>query len=88
MPPSFRFPPLREGNREGRAYSVPPACRGNLKEGVLFYTYFLKLWLCDRYYHSSTLIDIGGKRCVMRSPRLLMVRTPSDLLRKRSCAAE
>ena len=29
LPPSFRFPPLREGNREGRAYSVPPACRGN-----------------------------------------------------------
>jgi hypothetical protein len=22
LPPSFRFPPLREGNREGRAYSV------------------------------------------------------------------
>jgi len=22
------------GNRERRAYSVPPACRGNLKEGV------------------------------------------------------
>jgi len=32
LPPSFRFPPLREGNREGRAYSVPPAGRGNLKE--------------------------------------------------------
>jgi hypothetical protein len=35
LPPSFRFPPLREGNREGRAYSVPPASRGNLKEGVI-----------------------------------------------------
>ena len=32
MPPSFRFPPLREGNRVG---SVPPACRGNLTEGVV-----------------------------------------------------
>jgi hypothetical protein len=31
LPPSLRFPPLREGNR---ARSVPPACRGNLKEGV------------------------------------------------------
>ena len=31
LPPSFRFPPLREGNR---ALSVPPASRGNLKEGV------------------------------------------------------
>jgi hypothetical protein len=34
-PPSFRFPPLREGNRKKRAYSVPPARRGNLKEGVI-----------------------------------------------------
>jgi hypothetical protein len=32
---SFRFPPLREGNRKKRAYSVPPASRGNLKEGVI-----------------------------------------------------
>ena len=32
-PPSVRFPPLREGNREGRTPSVPPAGRGNLKEG-------------------------------------------------------
>jgi hypothetical protein len=31
LPPSFRFPPLREGNQTD---SVPPACRGNLKEGV------------------------------------------------------
>jgi|GEM_PF-132819 len=35
LPPSLRFPPLREGNRVGdRVESVPPACRGNLKEGV------------------------------------------------------
>jgi UDP-N-acetylmuramoylalanine--D-glutamate ligase len=44
LPPSLRFPPLREGNREaGQASplregnhddSVPPARRGNLKEGV------------------------------------------------------
>ena len=33
LPPSFRFPPLREGNRERRAYSVPPASKGNLEEG-------------------------------------------------------
>jgi hypothetical protein len=44
-PPSYRFPPLREGNRarvrfpptsrgEPRKGSVPPARRGNLKEGV------------------------------------------------------
>jgi 4-diphosphocytidyl-2-C-methyl-D-erythritol kinase len=31
MPPSVRFPPLREGNQPP---SVPPAGRGNLKEGV------------------------------------------------------
>jgi 4-diphosphocytidyl-2C-methyl-D-erythritol kinase len=31
MPPSVRFPPLREGNHPP---SVPPASRGNLKEGV------------------------------------------------------
>jgi hypothetical protein len=31
LPPSLRFPPLREGNR---APSVPPAGRGNHKEGV------------------------------------------------------
>ena len=35
LPPSFRFPPLREGNQ---ADSVPPACRGNLKEGVAIET--------------------------------------------------
>jgi hypothetical protein len=32
LPSSFRFPPLREGNRARRAYSVPPARRGNLQE--------------------------------------------------------
>jgi len=31
LPPSLRFPPLREGNHPP---SVPPASRGNLKEGV------------------------------------------------------
>jgi hypothetical protein len=46
-PCSLWFPPLREGNREGRAYSVPPASRGNLKEGVLAYPYFCELWLSD-----------------------------------------
>jgi hypothetical protein len=47
LPPSLRFPQLREGNRgagqvpplreenrEGRTRSVPPAGRGNLEEGV------------------------------------------------------
>ena len=48
-PPSLRFPPLREGNRVGRVGSVPPACRGNLKEGVIGHTRFCKLWLRDWY---------------------------------------
>jgi hypothetical protein len=44
LPPSLRFPPLREGNRVGEGSSplreenqigaVPPAGRGNLQEGV------------------------------------------------------
>ena len=35
LPPSSRFPPLCEGNRTGdRTEWVPPACGGNLKEGV------------------------------------------------------
>jgi UDP-3-O-[3-hydroxymyristoyl] N-acetylglucosamine deacetylase len=32
LPPSLRFPPLREGNQPN---AVPPAGRGNLKEGVI-----------------------------------------------------
>jgi hypothetical protein len=43
LPPSCRFPPLREGNRERRAYSVPPARRGNLKEGVLVHSCYYSL---------------------------------------------
>jgi hypothetical protein len=53
LPPSFRFPPLREGNRVGRVGSVPPACRGNPKEGVIGHTRFCELWLCDWYYSST-----------------------------------
>jgi hypothetical protein len=48
-PCSFRFPPLCEGNRVGRVGSVPPACRGNLKEGVIGHTRFCELWLRDWY---------------------------------------
>jgi len=50
LPPSLWFPPLREGNRVGRVGSVPPACRGNLKEGVIGHTRFCELWLRDWYY--------------------------------------
>jgi hypothetical protein len=42
-----RLSPLREGNREGRAYSVPPASRGNLKEGAIHAT------LDAHWYHIS-----------------------------------
>ena len=49
LPPSLRFPPLREGNRVGRVGSVPHACRGNLKEGVIGHTRFCELWLRDWY---------------------------------------
>jgi autotransporter translocation and assembly factor TamB len=61
LPPSFRFPPLREGNRAGgwlsllcegnhggRTCSVPPAGRGNLQEGVLF-SRFGEVWSGDWY---------------------------------------
>ena len=52
LPPSCRFPPLREGNRERRADSVPPARRGNLKEGVFNRACFCKL--CPRdWYHTT-----------------------------------
>ena len=46
LPPSLRFHPLREGNQTD---SVPPACRGNLKEGVIGHTHFCELWLGDWY---------------------------------------
>ena len=44
-PPSFRFPPLREGNRERRAYLVPPVSRENLKEGVFDCCFFVNFGL-------------------------------------------
>ena len=52
-----RFPPLREGNRVGRVGSVPPACRGNLKEGVIGHTRFWELRLRDWYDSHQTTID-------------------------------
>ena len=61
LPPSLRFPPLREGNRERRAYSVPPACRGNLKEGVLVYPYFCELWLSDWYKEVARQMTVRRK---------------------------
>ena len=44
--PLLQVPPASRG--EPRRGSVPPACRGNLKEGVLVYPRFYELWLGDR----------------------------------------
>jgi hypothetical protein len=49
LPPLLQVPPASRG--EPRTGSVPPACRGNLKEGVLVYPYFCELWLGDGYYN-------------------------------------
>jgi hypothetical protein len=45
LPPSLRFPPLREGNRWG---VVPPVNRGNLKEGSSNATVVRNLSIVDR----------------------------------------
>jgi hypothetical protein len=68
LPPSFRFPPLREGNRERRAYSVPPACRGNLKEGVINCCFF-ELWLSDWYKLPQGGRGVGGESRKYEPPR-------------------
>ena len=59
LPPSFRFPPLREGNRERRAYSVPPASRGNLKEGVTNCCFFVNFGLAIGISRSSASFSQG-----------------------------
>jgi hypothetical protein len=42
----------------GRVGSVPPACRGNLKEGVIGHTRLCELWLRDWYeIHPSDPAD-------------------------------
>jgi hypothetical protein len=69
LPPSCRFPPLREGNRERRAYSVPPARRGNLEEGVLVYPYFCELWLGDWYKLPQGGRGVGGEGRKYEPPR-------------------
>ena len=68
LPPSFRFPPLREGNHERRAYSVPPACRGNLEEGVLVYPHFCELWLSD-WYNTDRVVRVYNCPPPAGSPR-------------------
>jgi hypothetical protein len=46
--PLLKVPPASRG--EPRRGSVPPACRGNLKEGVAITAIFYELWLCNWYY--------------------------------------
>jgi hypothetical protein len=38
------------GNRAGRTRAVPPACRGNLQEGVLQCPRFGEVWFSNWYY--------------------------------------
>jgi uncharacterized membrane protein YccC len=45
-PPPAGSPRFARGT-EPRAHSVPPACRGNLKEGVVNYACFYELWQRD-----------------------------------------
>jgi len=79
----FQHAPLPTSPVDGGGVTAPSPPAGRVGVGAMF-----KSHCKDTYYHSSTLTDIGGKRCVMRSPRLLIVRTPSDLLRMLSCVAE
>jgi len=78
LPPSLRFPPLREGNRVGRVGSVPPACRGNLKEGVIGHTRFCELWLRDWYYYA---LSMGLSLDMQRTPPMAFPTSPLLLLR-------
>ena len=61
-PPSLRVPPLREGNRR---VLVPPACRGNLKEG-LSTAVFCELWLGDWYKGTSLEFTVCEARTLFR----------------------
>jgi hypothetical protein len=42
-------------------FRVPPACRGNLKEGVIGHTRFCELWLRDWYYLDWRVMTGRGK---------------------------
>jgi hypothetical protein len=52
---TFQYPcsvgsPRFARGTEPRVHAVPPARRGNLKEGVIGHTRFCELWLRDWYY--------------------------------------
>ncbi len=61
MPPSFRFLRFARGTKP-RACSVPPAGRGNLKEGVTITAIFYELWLCNWYDSYQSPFDRKTRR--------------------------
>jgi hypothetical protein len=78
-PPSIRFPPLREGNRAGEN-AVPPASRGNLKEGVStsqHITLFLRLWLLIALAAAVWGVPFQAMRHLLYAlPPLILILTP------------
>jgi hypothetical protein len=52
-PPPLGSPRFARGTKP-RACSVPPAGRGNLKEGVAITAIFCELWLCNWYNYAAS----------------------------------
>ncbi len=91
-PPSLRFPPLREGNRAGAGShtlregnpagenAVPPARRGNLKEGVPTSQHiilFLRLWLLIALAAAVWGVPFQAMRHLLYAlPPLILILTP------------
>jgi hypothetical protein len=63
--PLLKVPPASRG--EPRTGSVPPACRGNLKEGVST-AVFCELWLGDWYYSFGELQSLLGEDARLMLP--------------------
>ena len=60
-PPPLGSPRFARGTKP-RACSVPPAGRGNLKEGVAITAIFYELWLCNWYNRRSRLRNRRSRR--------------------------
>jgi hypothetical protein len=91
-PPSIRFPPLREGNRAGAGShtlregnpagenAVPPASRGNHKEGVSTSQHiilFLRLWLLIALAAAVWGVPFQAMRHLLYAlPPLILILTP------------
>jgi hypothetical protein len=90
-PPSIRFPPLREGNPEGAGShtlregnragenAVPPASRGNLKEGVPTSQHiilFLRLWLLIALAAVWGVPFQAMRHLLYALPPLILILTP------------